>query len=115
MSCNAIVDPLFLPAMRIITNITNAYPAVVTTSFAHNLLDGEIVRIVVPTIYKMTQINQLSGTVLVIDPVTFSIDIDTRFFDAFVVPPLNYHTCSQVVPFAEANAMLRAAVHNVLG
>ena len=107
-------DPLFQPAMRIITNITNAFPAVVTTSFAHNYIDGENLRLLVPNGYGMTQVNQLTGYITVLSPTSFSIDIDTTQFDAFIVPatPLEF---SQVTPVGEANNILTAATHNVLG
>lgn len=106
--------PLFQPAMRIITNITNSNPAIVTTSFAHNYIDGENLRLLVPDNYGMTQANQLTGYITVLSPTTFSIDIDTRQFYPFVVP-VGALEQSQVTPVGEANNILTAATHNVLG
>lgn len=110
-------DPIFQPAMRIITAITNSFPAQVTTSFPHDYFDGTIVRLIIPNGFGMTQANQLKGAIVVDSPTTFLIDIDTIFFDPFVVPaenPGHYYTKAQVVPVGELSATLRAATQNVL-
>ncbi len=60
----ALTSPVYLPAMRIVTNITQAFPAIVTTSFAHNYMDELIVRLNVPTGWGMVQANQLFGQIL---------------------------------------------------
>ncbi len=135
MSTQAIQYPEFQPAMRIVTAITNDFPALVTTSFPHQYVTGMIVRIrlPVPTYrnrsnqviagFGMQQINQQEGEITVgDDPSSFTINIDTRNYDAFVVPPpvrlpngsfaqLQY---AQVVPVGENNAILTAATQNVL-
>jgi len=110
-------NPLFQPAMRLITAITNANPAVVTTSFANQFITGTIVRLDIPFACGMQQANQLTGAISVITPTTFSINIDTTQFDAFVIPTFNpqINTAAQVVPFAEINSILTAATQNVLG
>lgn len=116
-TCYADQNPVFQPAMRIITAITNANPAQVTTSFAHNYLTGEKVRIIVPPADGMEQINGLVGTITVNGDTTFLIDIDTTGFDVFVIPssPLpQVDTCAMVIPIGEVNSMLRAATKNVL-
>jgi hypothetical protein len=108
--------PVFQRAMRIINNITNANPAQVTTSFAHQYGSGEIVRLVLPRGFGMQQANQLTGIIAVIDPTNFSINIDTTFFDVFSTPvafPLKSQY-SQVVPVAEISAQLTGATQNVL-
>lgn len=105
--------PVFKPAMRIITAITNANPAVVTTSFDHNYIDGIILRLDIPKGFGMMQADQLFGSIEVLTSDTFSIDIDTSLFDAFVIPAGNTQY-AQAVPIAELNDMLAAAVKNVL-
>lgn len=119
----AIQYPLCQPAMRIITAITNSFPAVVTTSFAHQYLNGLIVRLYIPAYYGMEQANKLSGTITVIDDVTFSLDIDTIPFDPFVVPVLEEHIgdfwfsnkeLANVVPFGEVNSQTNGSTQNVL-
>lgn len=119
----AIAHPTYLPAMRIITSITQAYPALVTTSFDNNYISGEIVRINTPQVdgyypWGMQQIDNLQGTIDVINTTQFYIDIDTRTFDPFVTPPDTPIRWSrqrpQVVPIGEVNSTLDAATQNVL-
>jgi len=112
----AIQNPVFKPAMRIVTAITNAFPAAVTTSFDHNYITGTIIRLIVPLGFGMVQANQKFGTITVTSPTTFNIDIDTTFFDVFAAPvtfPENQQS-SQCVPFAEINSILSGATENVL-
>lgn len=122
MAILAIPFPTYQPSMRIITAITNANPAQVTTSFAHQYVTGTIVRLDIPLGFGMTQANQLFGPIAVTSPTTFSIAIDTTMFDTFVVPsstllpsgittPLQQ---AQAVPFGELNGQLNAALNNVL-
>ena len=108
--------PVYQPAMRVIANITNASPAVVTTTINHQYLTGTIVRLIVPKGFGMVQANQLVGTILVLTPTTFAIDINTTNFDAFTLPssfPPGYND-AQVIPIGEENALLAAATNNVL-
>lgn len=114
--------PVFQRAMRIITNITNGFPALVTTSFDHQYAVGDIVRLDIPSFFGMPQANQLAGTILTIPTAnSFTVTIDTTFFDTFAVPS---HTApgvkgfgyqyAQVVPFAEINSNLGGATQNIL-
>lgn len=117
MSVLANPFPTYQPAMRIITNITNDFPAQVTTSFANQFLTGCIVRLYVPLGYGMLQANQLFGSITVVDDTNFTIDIDTRYFDAFTTPDPSsiYATQSaQSVPIGEINDILTQATLNVL-
>jgi len=115
---SAIPFPTFQQAYRLITNITNAPIASVTTSFAHQYGDGLIVRLIVPKVYGMTQANNLTGTITVTGPTTFNIDIDTTAFDTFTypgaTPPPGTREPSQVIPIGEVNNILSQAVHNAL-
>ncbi len=86
MSILAIENPVFQRAMRIISNITKGYPAVVTTTFDHQYRDGMIVRLIIPKGYGMTQANQLYAPIIVTGDTTFTIDIDTTTFDRFASP-----------------------------
>jgi hypothetical protein len=121
-TCFAFKKPVFQPAMRIISAITNANPAQITTTFAHNYITGTIVRVNIPPAIVgaakpgMPQINGLVGTISVNSPTSFLINIDTTYFDPFVVPMATGpgYTCSQVIPVGEVTSMLTAAVQNVL-
>jgi hypothetical protein len=109
--------------MRNILSITQSFPVVVVTTFdginpgAHDYMDGLIVRLMIPPHFGMVQANQLSGTVTVIDANSFTLDIDTRTFDPFVVPgyvPGKNGTPANVVPVGSVNEILTPATQNVL-
>ncbi len=103
MSIQAQQYPVFQNAMRIITNITNANPAVITTSFAHQYETGLIVRLILPPGYGMYQANQALSDITVIDSVTFSMNLDTL--------QAQY---AQVIPVGEVNSTVYLAYKNVL-
>lgn len=110
-------SPTFQPAMRLISAITNAYPAVVTTTFDHDFITGTIVRLHIPLWYGMQQADTLHGAITVLTTDTFSIDLDTRLFDVLTIPapiPWYYYSYPHVIPIGELNSMLTAAVQNVL-
>ena len=108
--------PTFQPAMRIISKITNANPAEVTTTFDHQYLTGTIVRLHIPPGYGIVQANGLYAPIIVTGNTTFTIDIDTTFFDPYTTPTsypddMQY---PQVTAIGEVNSMLTAAEQNVL-
>jgi hypothetical protein len=119
----AVVSPTFQRAMRNILSITRANPAVITTTFNgstagdHDYSSGLIVRIMIPEGFGMSGINEFLGPITVTSTTTFTIDIDTSTFDAFVVPavyPGGFGTAAQVIPVGELNDMLTMATQNVL-
>jgi len=122
MSIEVLQFPTYQPAMRIVTDITRSFPAIVTTTFDNQYLSGTIVRLYIPLYFGMQQINQLSGTITVINPTQFSIDINSTDFDLFFVPapllgqlpPGAQTQYAQVVPVGEISSMLEAATVNVL-
>lgn len=76
--------PVFQRAMRVIESITNAYPAVVTTTTNHQYITGMIIRLNIPSGYGMQQVNQQQGLITVLTDTTYSIDIDTTLMDPFL-------------------------------
>lgn len=76
--------PVYQPAMRIISSVTNANPAVVTTTFNHQYQSGLIVRLNIAPGYGMQQANQLYGPIIVTGDTTFTIDIDTTNFEPLI-------------------------------
>ncbi len=94
-------QPIYKPAFRIISAITQSKPALVTTTFAAGYPDGQKVRIFLPKVqqtqvvggitiqgFGMEQINNMQGVITnTNDPTVFAIDIDSSNFDAFVIPP----------------------------
>jgi hypothetical protein len=103
--------------MRLIAAITNSNPCIVTTTFDNQYVSGTIVRLDIPPACGMQQANQFVGPLTVIDPLNFSLPLDTTTFGRFAIPVLtNPHIdiCAQVVPIAENNDQLSAAERNVL-
>jgi hypothetical protein len=113
MSIQAQTFPVFQPALRIITNITNGFPATITTSFAHQYATGLVVRLVLPPGYGMTQANQLFSDITVTSPTTFTINIDTTHFQPFVTPGSSSQY-PQAIPTGEINSTVYLATKNVL-
>ena len=118
MPGTAIENPNFQPALRLITALTIAENATVTTSFDHDYLIGLIVRILVPNEFGMIQVNKEVGTIIEVPTDdTFVIDIDTRGFDTFIVPDPEEWFINEfpsVVPVGEINSSLEQATRNVL-
>lgn len=103
------------PQARIIINITQANPGVVTTSQSHGYLDGLYVRLDLspnPSIFGMTQVNQKVYLITVIDTTSFSIGEDTSSFDAFI--PLTDPQSPQAIPVGEIASTLDNAERNTL-
>lgn len=109
----AVQNPFYQPAMRQIAAITNANPAVVTTTFNHNYITGTIIRLDITPGHGMAQANQLFAPIIRLTPTTFSIAIDTTLFDPFVVPISNRGTPSQTIAIGEVSQILTAAEQNV--
>lgn len=110
-------NPVYQPAMRLISAITNSFPATVTTTFAHQYISGTIVRIDIPFADGMQQLNGQTAPIMVINDTQFTIPIDTTSFDVFAIPmgvPTYVNTAAQVVPIGEINSILDAATVNVL-
>lgn len=118
MAGYAEINPQFSPAMRLIQNITNSSPAVVTTTFAHGYNTGEICRLWVPKGFGMTQANQLFAPIIVTSPTTFSIKIDTTSFDAFIYPSSDVANATpnvaQVTNIGDQTDTLIGAIYNTL-
>ncbi len=117
----AFTNPLMQPAMRQVIAITNAVIPTVTTKQPHLYITGTIVRMYVPSTsvgknwYGMPQIQHQQSEITVTGASTFTLnDINTLYYDAFVIPasPTQY---AQVVPIGENNKILTAAEHNILG
>lgn len=109
-------EPTFQPALRVIDSISQADPASITTTFAHNYVDNTILRLVIPPGFGMQQADGLTGTITVTSDTTFTISIDTTHFDAFSAAasfPESYQF-AQCVPIGEKSATLSSATENVL-
>jgi hypothetical protein len=107
--------PVYRPQLLVITAITQASPAVVTTNIPHNYLTGTVVRLWIPLEAGMQQLaNQEQWFITVLSPTTFSMPVDTSSFDAFVAPAGASQQCAQVFPVGEDTFMLTMASTNIL-
>ncbi len=96
---------MFTPDRSTITNITQAFPAVVTTDEPHGLFEGNVVRLIVPPTYGMFQLNNQAVQVRILSETTFScyyslnplIPVDSMGYPAFVIPT-NPGVVSSVIP-----------------
>ena len=105
-------NPIFQPAMRIVSAISQSNPVSVTTTFDHLYISGNIVRLDIPQAFGMPQMNGAYGPITVTGPTTFTMPIDSTTYQAFAIPDPAPPTSAQVVPFAEINSQLTAAVQN---
>jgi len=105
---------LFYPRRRVITNITQAVNAQVSTSIAHGLTPGQAVRFNIPDVSGMIQLNTTpannylsAAVVTVVDDYNFTINVDTTAFTAFTFPTIAQQPSSYpiVVPFGENTAV----------
>lgn len=117
-------NALFYPRRRLITNITQASNAQVSTSIAHGLTPGQEVRFNIPSVSGMTQLNadplnnyfpsQSSVPAIVVsivDDYNFTINISTSGYTAFTFPTIAQQPSSFpiVVPVGEDTATALAS------
>lgn len=116
--CYADPNPPFWPAMRLISSITRANPALVTTSFNHGYKTGLIVRLYIPEACGMSQANGFFGQITVTSLDTFTVDnLNSTNFDAFAIPILGtipdfIDTCAQVIPIGEGVDFTDSSTYN---
>lgn len=101
-------DPRYYPVNRYITSISQAASAVIVLSVTHGFTVGQQVRIIVPDLYGMIEMDNRLVTITAINTTTNSItvDVDSTAFTAFAFPTsaqaalgVNF---AQVVPVGEA-------------
>lgn len=101
-------DARFYPRNRYITSISQAASAVIVMSVTHGFTVGQEVRIIVPAVFGMVEMNNLLGVITAINTTTNSItvNIDSTGFTAFAFPTSAIAaggiTFAQVVPVGEA-------------
>lgn len=112
-------DPIFYPRKRVVSKITQAAQAVVTTTVNHGYQVGQQIRFtnanqVRPgsAAYGMVEINNVTGNIVATTASTFTVDVDTTGFTAFAFPlTANYpFTPLEVVPVGEDTATALAQV-----
>lgn len=96
-----------IPSMLLITNITQAYPMVVTftvpsTGF-NSYIPNQVVRLAVPKTWGMMQADGLTGKILSVGSSTMTLDIDSTYFDAFVDGSTTSETPASLAPAGSRN------------
>lgn len=105
------ISNFFVPNRQTVIGITNANPAVVTTSQDHGYDSGLIVRFFLPLNVGMNIINGQEFEIDVLSSATFSIPIDSSHFDVF--SPVGTKQVSQVIPVGNiAKTILEGTVNN---
>jgi hypothetical protein len=77
--------PVVQPFLTI-SNITRARYCVVNVIEANTYVVGQVVNFFVPEDYKMVGIQGKNGEIIAINGLNFTVDLDTRLFNAFVIP-----------------------------
>lgn len=114
ISCYAVPNPAFQPAMRIVIAISQSSPATITTSFNHQYVDGIIVRLDIPLENGMQQLVgaaslPLTFPITVTGLDTFTVPVDSTSFQAYTD-----NECCMVVPVGQLTGQLNASTRNVL-
>jgi hypothetical protein len=76
----------YYPQFRYIGAMTAANPCVITTTVDHGFTAGQLVRLVVPTGWGMTQANEQQVTITAVTHNTLTVNLDTSSFTAFAYP-----------------------------
>jgi len=90
MSANTYLPPTpVIPGVLLITNITQTSPMIITIvdSVENTYIPGQLVYLTVPDDYGMFQANGLTGQILDINGLNFTVGINASQFDAFIYPP----------------------------
>lgn len=77
----------YSPSNQVIFDVTNNFPALVTTIEDHDYVIGNQISFLIPPQWGIRQLNGLKGYVVSIPELNqFEINIDTRLFDSFFTP-----------------------------
>lgn len=95
-----------VPGSLLITAITQANPMVITIvdSIYNTYVINQLVCLTVPPAYGMFQANELTGMITDISGNNFSVNIDSRNFDSFVMPSLTIPTPSNPASLSPAGS-----------
>lgn len=119
MSANTYLPgTIITPSSLLITAITQAYPMVITASVnsvtaSNSYFPGQLIRLTIPPAYGMQQANNLTGKIIAINGLIFSVDIDSTYFDAFSVPSGNVTKPASFAPAGSRNLQFDNYTNNV--
>ena len=85
-----------------IASVTQANPCVVTTTTDHNYVVGMNVIFMIPTMFKMTELNQILAQVMLLTNNTVTLNFDSTNFTPFAYPsPLpSAYTPPSIIPYS---------------
>ena len=106
-------SPEFYPVNRTVINITQAVNPVVTVSVKHNYTYGQVIRMKVPAVCGMIQMNDVEGVITAVTDYTFTLantenfSVDSTGFTAFQWPMIAVYPyqVAQAIPVGEACAV----------
>lgn len=119
MSANTYLPgTIVTPSSLLITAITQAYPMAITASVnsvtaSNSYFPGQLIRLIIPPAYGMQQADGLTGKILAINGLVFSVDIDSTLFDAFSVPSGNVTKPASFSPAGSRNLEFNNSTNNV--
>ncbi len=113
---NTYLPPVItIPGSLLITNITQSNPMVITYTNAsdNSYIVGQLVILTVPNSYGMFQANGQSGTILALGVDTFTVNIDSSNYDAFVIPPPGQPQPASLAPAGSRNLQFDNSTNKV--
>lgn len=108
-----------IPSSLLITNITQSNPMVITVAIGNSTTEaityiaGMNVKLTVPITYGMFQANNLIGTILSINGLNFTLNLNSSLFDAFVIPSGNVTQPASISPFGSRNLQYNNSTNQV--
>jgi hypothetical protein len=115
-NANTFLPPVVtIPGSLLIIDITQSNQAVVTYIDAsdNSYVLGQLVKLFIPSDYGMTQANGLSGTIVSLGVDTFTLDIDSNLFDAFLYPPNGLSQPASLSPAGSRNLTIGNSTQKV--
>jgi hypothetical protein len=89
----------YVPQPRELASVTNDIEAMVTTTEPHQYVTGQVIKFFVPMGFGMYELNSLQVKLTVVDDISFTIPVDSRQFNPFVVPSFPpAYTPAQALP-----------------
>lgn len=111
---NRAIYDFFYPRTRVIANISQAASAVVTTLVDHGYAVGDRIEFEIPHAdYGMVEIDGLTGTITAVTASTFTVDIDSSGFTAYVFPTAADYT-ADLAALAQPKALAKPAGVDIL-
>ncbi len=100
-----------IPNSLLILDISKSAPMIVTVVLFNFLPNPRVntyhvgmnVRLYVPTTYGMYQADGLVGRIIAINGNTFALNLDSTFFDTFVIPVTKVEAPASLSPYGSRN------------